>query len=116
MAQIGRRNPTKLRIDLGDTSHSSSIFDSTLSGSNDLNDTWRQDLARIVTDHASQQRTDVNWGGERNELRPEDLQQVQKLGSGNAGVVWKVKHQPTGRIMAKKVQALLYCICMIQHP
>ena len=107
MTQIGRRNPTKLRIDLGDSSNSSSTSDSTLGGSNDLDATWRQDLARIVTERASQHGTDVTWGGEHNELRPDDLQQVQRLGSGNAGVVWKVKHRPTERIMAKKVHYVM---------
>lgn len=103
MAQIGRRNPTKLRLDLGCTSHSSSSSTSDSAeggggGSSNSNDTWRQDLARIVDGHASEHRLD--------DLRADDLQQVQRLGSGNAGVVWKVKHQPTGRIMAKKVRSI----------
>lgn len=113
MAQIGRRNPTKLRLDLGCTSHSSgsSTSDSAVGGGDgsNSNDTWRQDLARIVDGSPSEHRLD--------ELKADDLQQLQRLGSGNAGVVWKVKHKPTGRIMAKKVHRRLSgCICMNQFP
>ncbi|KAI1332725.1 kinase-like domain-containing protein [Xylariaceae sp. FL0255] len=37
------------------------------------------------------------------DIRPEDLEIVRELGSGNGGTVSKVKHQPTGTMMARKV-------------
>lgn len=36
-------------------------------------------------------------------LRPEDMMTVKKLGEGSAGTVSKVKHVPTGFVMARKV-------------
>jgi hypothetical protein len=36
-------------------------------------------------------------------LRPEDMITVKKLGEGSAGTVSKVKHVPTGFVMARKV-------------
>lgn len=36
------------------------------------------------------------------DLRPEDLEIVKELGSGNGGTVSKVKHLTTGTIMARK--------------
>lgn len=37
------------------------------------------------------------------DIRQEDLEIVKELGSGNGGTVSKVKHLPTGTIMARKV-------------
>lgn len=37
------------------------------------------------------------------DLRPEDLEILKELGSGNGGTVSKVKHLSTGTIMARKV-------------
>lgn len=37
------------------------------------------------------------------DLRPEDLEIVKELGSGNGGTVSKVKHLTTGTVMARKV-------------
>jgi mitogen-activated protein kinase kinase len=42
------------------------------------------------------------------DLRPEDLEIVKELGSGNGGTVSKVKHLTTGTIMARKVGACDY--------
>jgi hypothetical protein len=36
-------------------------------------------------------------------LRPEDMVAIQKLGEGAGGTVSKVKHVPTGFVMARKV-------------
>lgn len=36
------------------------------------------------------------------DLRPEDLEIVKELGSGNGGTVSKVKHLTTGTVMARK--------------
>jgi len=37
------------------------------------------------------------------DLRPEDLDFIKELGSGNGGTVSKVRHVPTNTIMARKV-------------
>ena len=37
------------------------------------------------------------------ELKQEDLTNLCELGQGNGGVVWKVLHKPTDKIMARKV-------------
>lgn len=38
------------------------------------------------------------------DLRPEDLEIIKELGSGNGGTVSKVKHLTTGTVMARKVR------------
>lgn len=38
-------------------------------------------------------------------LRPEDMLTLKKLGEGSAGTVCKVKHVPTGFVMARKVRS-----------
>jgi len=38
------------------------------------------------------------------DLKNEDLKDIQELGQGNGGSVKKVEHTPTGTIMAKKVR------------
>lgn len=40
------------------------------------------------------------------DLRPEDLEIIKDLGSGNGGTVSKVRHIPTNTIMARKVHSL----------
>lgn len=40
------------------------------------------------------------------DLRPEDLEIIKDLGSGNGGTVSKVRHIPTNTIMARKVCSL----------
>jgi len=37
------------------------------------------------------------------ELKQDDLINICELGQGNGGVVWKVRHKPTQKIMARKV-------------
>lgn len=37
------------------------------------------------------------------DLKPEDLNILKELGSGNGGTVSKVKHMTTGTVMARKV-------------
>lgn len=43
------------------------------------------------------------------DLRPEDLDFIKELGSGNGGTVSKVRHIPTNTIMARKVCLLSLC-------
>jgi mitogen-activated protein kinase kinase len=38
------------------------------------------------------------------DLRPEELEVVKELGSGNGGTVSKIRHLSTGTIMARKVR------------
>ena len=38
------------------------------------------------------------------ELRQDDLASICELGQGNGGIVWKVRHKPTDKIMARKVR------------
>lgn len=38
------------------------------------------------------------------DLKPEDLDILKELGSGNGGTVSKVKHLTTGTVMARKVR------------
>lgn len=38
------------------------------------------------------------------ELKQDDLVNIYELGQGNGGVVWKVRHKPTEKIMARKVR------------
>ncbi len=37
------------------------------------------------------------------ELKNDDLVNICELGHGNGGIVWKVRHKPTNKIMARKV-------------
>ena len=39
------------------------------------------------------------------DLKPEDLNILKELGSGNGGTVSKVKHMTTGTVMARKVSS-----------
>jgi mitogen-activated protein kinase kinase len=41
------------------------------------------------------------------DLRPEDLEALKEVGSGNGGTVSKVRHITTGTVMARKVSAKL---------
>ena len=48
-------------------------------------------------------RLDMNSEPKFHDLHNEDLEDLKELGQGNGGSVKKVKHKPTGTIMAKKV-------------
>jgi mitogen-activated protein kinase kinase len=43
------------------------------------------------------------------DLRPDDLEVIKELGSGNGGTVSKVKHTTTGTVMARKVRIPRLC-------
>lgn len=85
---------------------------------------WREDIAKMVTKNKSmtdirnaagglvdasttknnsQQDSTNGSSSEDDNVKPEDFENIQKLGEGAAGAVWKVKHKPTGIVMAKKV-------------
>lgn len=52
------------------------------------------------TYHSALSEKLANFG---EDLKNEDLKDIQELGQGNGGSVKKVEHTPTGTIMAKKV-------------
>lgn len=55
-------------------------------------------------DRLSRQLANLELGIEfKLDLRSEDLEPVGELGAGNGGTVSRVRHIPTGAIMAKKV-------------
>ena len=60
---------------------------------------WREDIARLVHDE-----------DKLGDLRPDDFENIRKLGEGAAGTVWLVKHKKTGLTMAKKVILLVIYI------
>ncbi|KAG2223158.1 hypothetical protein INT45_011504 [Circinella minor] len=118
MAQIGKlRNHSGLRLNLDSRpttpcslDDESSLAATAVGGpllkpstSTDSSTNWREDLARIVSQNRSQnnmlenQQTIIP-----DELKPEDFENIQKLGEGAAGVVWKVRYKPSGLVMAKK--------------
>ena len=41
------------------------------------------------------------------ELNAEDFNKISELGSGNGGVVWRVKHRPSDLTMARKVDRMI---------
>jgi hypothetical protein len=45
------------------------------------------------------------------ELKQDDLVNICELGQGNGGVVWKVRHKPTDKIMARKVGEVVIQCC-----
>lgn len=58
---------------------------------------WREDIARIVHHHSDDKK-----GGD-DDMKPDDFKNIQRLGEGAAGTVWKVMHNPSQVVMAKKV-------------
>jgi mitogen-activated protein kinase kinase len=56
------------------------------------------------TYHSALSEKLANFG---EDLKNEDLKDIQELGQGNGGSVKKVEHTPTGTIMAKKVRFVL---------
>jgi mitogen-activated protein kinase kinase len=50
------------------------------------------------------------------DIRPEDIEIVKELGSGNGGTVSKVRHLPTGTTMARKVRAYPLIVFHLKEP
>ena len=124
MAQIGKlRNHSGLRLNLDsrpttpcslddETSLAAAAVGGGVGGpllkpskSTDSSSNWREDLARIVSQNRSQNNMlePHQQAIIPDELKPEDFENIQKLGEGAAGVVWKVRYKPSGLVMAKKV-------------
>ena len=71
------------------------------SGSSDQKPGWGAGGSRA---EEAGQEAQLEIGIEFNlDLKPEDIEIVKELGSGNGGTVSKVKHLPTGTTMARKV-------------
>lgn len=47
------------------------------------------------------------------ELKDEDFDPICELGAGNGGVVNKVRHKPSGLVMARKVNMKILCIIFV---
>lgn len=47
------------------------------------------------------------------ELKDEDFDPICELGAGNGGVVNKVRHKPSGLVMARKVNMKIWCIIFV---
>ncbi|KAI9281165.1 kinase-like domain-containing protein [Sporodiniella umbellata] len=57
--------------------------------------TWREDIARLVQHNEDD-----------SDVKPKDLEPIQRLGEGAAGTVWKVLYKPLKKIMAKKTMTV----------
>lgn len=85
----------------GTDAESDSLRPSTLLSNNSstsIGSNWRDDIARIVY-HDPEDHTDTSLG----DLKADDFTNIQRLGEGAAGTVWKVRHTPSQLVMAKKV-------------
>ncbi|KAI8370454.1 kinase-like domain-containing protein [Radiomyces spectabilis] len=112
MAQIGRlKGRTGLRLDLNMKPLSSSTKESpnavSLKPSSSTGTNWREDLQRIVSKNRSlsflpQEEPTPVPTNDYVDLKADDFENIQKLGEGAAGTVWKVRYKPTGLVMAKK--------------
>lgn len=71
-----------------------------LTVSNGLSSSAPPTASASKTYHSALSEKLANFG---EDLKNEDLKDIQELGQGNGGSVKKVEHTPTGMIMAKKV-------------
>ena len=66
-----------------------------------------KNISNLALDDSQLPRTQLNDKSVRKdskyEFADEDLQELQKLGQGSGGSVYKVLHKPTGIVMARKV-------------
>lgn len=61
-------------------------------GKDEQDHTWRQDIVRLVQHNEDD-----------SDVKPSDVEPIQRLGEGAAGTVWKVLFKPLKKVMAKKV-------------
>ncbi|KAF8321948.1 kinase-like domain-containing protein, partial [Amanita rubescens] len=88
--QPGRKRPPPIQADPG----------SPLTAGTPGTGRTRSAIQASLTSHLA--RLDI-MGSPRFDLRNEDLTSLQELGHGNGGSVVKVRHVPSGTIMAKKI-------------
>nr|UCK81528.1 dual specificity mitogen-activated protein kinase kinase 1 [Arenicola marina] len=65
----------------------------------------QEKLQEMEIDDTQRERLQQFWIQKKTvgELAPEELEKMGELGAGNGGVVWRVKHKPSGQIMARKL-------------
>jgi len=112
-----RLAPINLKASTSATTSASASSQATLSlkpsHSFDSTSSWREDIARITLSNApasSPNGSDPNSAQasfirQYGELKPEEFDNIKKLGEGASGTVMKVLHKPSNLIMAKKVCA-----------
>ena len=83
-----------------------------LTVSNDLPSSAPPTASASKTYHSALSEKLANFG---EDLKNEDLKDIQELGQGNGGSVKKVEHTPTGTIMAKKVYPFLVLTTPVSH-
>ncbi|KAH8554921.1 kinase-like domain-containing protein [Umbelopsis sp. PMI_123] len=109
-----RLAPINLKASTSATTSASASAQATLnlkpSHSFESTSSWREDIARITlstaptsppndSDSASTQTIFIRQYGE---LKPEEFENIKKLGEGASGTVMKVLHKPSNLVMAKK--------------
>ena len=62
-----------------------------------------EEQRKNLMDFLEQKRRIIDHG----ELRDQQFERLDELGFGNGGVVLRVKHSPSGLVMARKV-----CVCV----
>ncbi|KAI9286463.1 kinase-like domain-containing protein [Umbelopsis sp. AD052] len=100
-----RLAPINLKASTSATTSTSSSSQATLSlkpsHSFESTSSWREDIARITL---------TSFIRQYGEVKPEEFDNIKKLGEGASGTVMKVLHKPSNLIMAKKVCCMLYII------
>ena len=70
-----------------------------------------EEQKKNVMDFLEQKRRIIDHG----ELRDQQFERLDELGFGNGGVVLRVRHTPSGLVMARKVRGqpcLRVCVCV----
>ena len=97
----GKKRPPPMTLKAPKIATTSQDHDgSLLTVSNGLTSSAPPTASASRTYHSALSEKLANFG---EDLKNEDLKDIQELGQGNGGSVKKVEHTPTGTIMAKKV-------------
>jgi len=105
----GKKRPPPMTLKAPKISTTSHDQDgSLLTVSNNLPSSAPPTASASKTYHSALSEKLANFG---EDLKNEDLKDIQELGQGNGGSVKKVEHTPTGMIMAKKV-----CVSHVRRP
>ena len=101
----GKKRPPPMTLKAPKIATTSHDHDGTLlTVSNGLPSSAPPTASASKTYHSALSEKLANFG---EDLKNEDLKDIQELGQGNGGSVKKVEHTPTGTIMAKKVCVFL---------
>ena len=104
----GKKRPPPMTLKapkIGSSSTSNDHDGNLLTVSNGLSSSAPPTASASKTYHSALSEKLANFG---EDLKNEDLKDIQELGQGNGGSVKKVEHTPTGMIMAKKVCVALF--------